>query len=84
MGNNHAKPNGEYDVDEAKRTKTSLIKGVGTDGIVAERDYTEDSDGSPVKRRLTNPETEVMRRKSAVDDIVSRMPEQVQGYSHLS
>lgn len=78
MGNKQGK-NGEvrtFSDEEVRQTKNSLINGVGGDALVTETDYTSEADGSPVKRRLTNTETEVMRRKSAVDEIISRMPEQ--------
>lgn len=73
MGNQQGRT---FDSEQALKTKNSLIKGVSGEGIVIDREYTAEADGSPVRRRLTNTETEVIRRKSAVDDIMSRMPEQ--------
>jgi hypothetical protein len=76
MGNQQGKNDAPFDNEEARRTKNSLMNGVSSEGIIVDREYTTASDGSPVRRRLTSTETEVVRRKSAVDDIVSRMPEQ--------
>jgi hypothetical protein len=56
---------------EISQTRKSLISGVTVEGLQQGVEYS-DREGVLVRRRLTNPEAEIVKRKTVVQSIISR------------
>mmetsp|Transcript_14028 Transcript_14028/g.14642 ORF Transcript_14028/g.14642 Transcript_14028/m.14642 type:complete len:425 (-) Transcript_14028:192-1466(-) len=73
---NENEENREITIESVTKTKKSLIQGTTITGQETEVDYSTLEDGSHVKRRRTETENVIVKRKDVVHEIMSKMPEQ--------